>query len=322
MAQIALLNKKKEKILTSKKFLEKNFLGWLFVLPVVLGIILFTIVPMATSLNFAFHDYDPTIRDQSQQISNFGIQHFIKIFTSAEENGLFDDVWYSLYVTFRYTIVSLACQIVGSYCVALFLNQKTKGVQAFRIIYYLPNLIPGVAGVLLWKDMTAVNGGYLNLILQSLGLSTFTFYEAANTVLPTMLITGIFSWGGSAIMWLAQMQNVPKEMYESAELDGATYFQKTFKITIPMTTSMMFYVIVTSIIGGIQTFGSVYPLLEVAGREVRFIVVMIYQYAYDFTGENGMSIACALSWVLFVIIAFFTAFIFKTSKWVYYGEEV
>ena len=123
-------------------------------------------------------------------------------------------------------------------------------------------------------------------------------------------------------MWLAQMQNVPKEMYESAQLDGATYFQKTFKITIPMTTSMMFYVIVTSIIGGIQAFGNVYPLLEVAGREVRFIVVMIYQYAYDFTGENGMSIACALSWVLFVIIAFFTAFIFKTSKWVYYGEEM
>ena len=321
MAQTTLINEKKGNN-TAKKFLKKNFLGWLFVLPVVLGIILFTIVPMSKSLNFALHDYDPTILDQSQQISNFGIQHFIKIFTTAEENGMFDDVAYSLYVTFRYTIVSLACQIVGSYCVALFLNQQTKGVQAFRIIYYLPNLIPGVAGVLLWKDMTAVNGGYLNLILNALGLSTFTFYEAANTVLPTMLITGIFSWGGSAIMWLAQMQNVPKEMYESAQLDGATYFQKTFKITIPMTTSMMFYVIVTSIIGGIQTFGSVYPLLEVAGREVRFIVVMIYQYAYDFTGENGMSIACALSWVLFVIIAFFTAFIFKTSKWVYYGEEV
>ena len=123
-------------------------------------------------------------------------------------------------------------------------------------------------------------------------------------------------------MWLAQMQNVPKELYESAQLDGATYFQKTFKITIPMTTSMLFYVIVTSIIGGIQAFSNVYPLLDVAGKEVRFFVVMIYQYAYDFTGENGMSIACALSWVLFVIIAFFTAFIFKTSKWVYYGEEM
>ena len=322
MAQFALLNGKGNKKFEVKKFIKKNAMAWVFVTPVILGIILFTIVPMITSLNFAFHDYDPTIRDQSKQISNFGFQHFITIFQTAENNGMFDRVGYSLYVTFRYTIVSLACQILGSYCLALFLNQQTKGVSAFRIVYYLPNLIPGVAGVLLWKDMTAVNGGYLNLILESVGLGTYTFYEAAETVLPTMLITGIFSWGGTAIMWLAQMQNVPKELYESAQLDGATYFQKTFKITIPMTTSMMFYVIVTSIIGGIQTFGSVYPLLSVAGDEVRFIVVMIYEYAYDFQGENGMSIACALSWVLFVIIAFFTAFIFKTSKWVYYGEEV
>ena len=120
-------------------------------------------------------------------------------------------------------------------------------------------------------------------------------------------------------MWLAQMQNVPKELYESANLDGANYFHKTFKITIPMTTSMLFYVVVTSIIGGIQTFSAVYPLLDVAGSEVRFIVVMIYQQAYQY---NMMDVACALSWVLFMIIALLTATIFKTSKWVYYGEEM
>ena len=304
------------------KFIKKNIMAWLFVTPVVLGIILFTITPMLTSLNFAFHDYDPLIPDQSQQLSNFGFQNFVYLFTSMENGGILEDVLYSLYVTFRYTIVSLALQIVGSYCVALFLNQKTKGVQAFRIIYYLPNLIPGVAGTLLWKDITAVNGGYLNMIIEAMGFAPYSFYESASTVLPTMLIVGVFSWGGSAIMWLAQMQNVPNELYESADLDGANYFHKTFMITIPMTTSMMFYVIVTSIIGGIQAFGNVYPLLDVAGAEVRFIVVIIYQYAYDFTVDNGMSIACALSWVLFVIISVLTAFIFKTSKWVYYGEEM
>ena len=159
MAQETTLNR--EKKFDVKRFFKKNALGWAFLSPVILGIIFFTIVPMVTSLNFAFHDYDPTIRDPSKQISNFGIQHFITIFKTEEHNGLFNDVLYSLYVTFRYTIVSLACQIVGSYSLALFLNQKTKGVQAFRIIYYLPNLIPAVAGTLLWKDMTAVNGGYL-----------------------------------------------------------------------------------------------------------------------------------------------------------------
>ena len=90
-----------------------------------------------------------------------------------------------------------------------------------------------------------------------------------------------------------------------------------------MTTAMLFYVVVTSIIGGLQAFGNVYPLYTVAGRDVEFIVVMIYRTAYeDRVALNGMSIACALSWVLFVIIAILTAFIFKTSKWVYYGEEM
>ena len=159
-------------------------------------------------------------------------------------------------------------------------------------------------------------------MLEAIGMQPYTFYNDASTVLPTMLFIGIFGWGGSCIMWLAQMQNVPKEMYESAELDGATYWQKTFRITVPMTTAMLFYVVVTSIIGGLQAFGNVYPLIDVAGREVQFIVVLIYQYAYDFKVDTGMSIACALSWVLFVIIAILTAFIFKTSKWVYYGEEM
>lgn len=314
------LSAKTGKKFNLKRFLKKNILAWIFCIPVVLGILMFTIVPMLTSLNYAFHDYYPNKWNPEDRLVNFGIQHFITIFTYGE-NGLLDEVGYSLFVTFRYTIISLTFQIVGSYCVALFLNQKTKGIQAFRIIYYLPNLIPAVAGTLLWKNITEVNGGYLNLLLNTFGLPSYTFYSEASTVLPTMLFMGIFSWGGTAIMWLSQMQNVPKELYESADLDGANYFHKTFKITIPMTTSMLFYVIVTSMIGGIQTFSAVYPLLSVAGDEVRFIVVMIYEYAYV-NGDNGMSLACALSWVLFVIIAIMTSFIFKTSKWVYYGEEM
>lgn len=314
------LSAKTGKKFNLKRFLKKNILAWIFCIPVVLGILMFTIVPMVTSLNYAFHDYFPNKWNPEDRLVNFGIQHFVTIFTYGE-NGLLDEVGYSLFVTFRYTIISLTFQIVGSYCVALFLNQKTKGIQAFRIIYYLPNLIPAVAGTLLWKNITEVNGGYLNLLLNTFGLPSYTFYSEASTVLPTMLFMGIFSWGGTAIMWLSQMQNVPKELYESADLDGANYFHKTFKITIPMTTSMLFYVIVTSMIGGIQTFSAVYPLLSVAGDEVRFIVVMIYEYAYV-NGDNGMSLACALSWVLFVIIAIMTSFIFKTSKWVYYGEEM
>lgn len=287
-------------------------------IPVLAGILCFTIIPMFTSLNYAFHDYRPGSRDQ--QLVNFGLQNFETIFTKGENGGTLEVVMYSLWVTFRYSILNILIGLVSSYMLALFLNQKTKGVKVFRVIYYLPVLIPGLAGTLLWKDImdTYQHGGYINTIFRAIGLPEYPFYNSAETVLPTLLFTGLFSIGGSTIMWLAQMKNVPTEMYESAELDGANYFHKLFYITIPMTTAMLFYMLVTSAIGGLQAFGNVYPLKDVAGREVEFIVVQIYESAY----VNGeMSYACALSWFLFVIIGILTAFVFKTSKWVYYGED-
>ena len=300
------------------KRLWRDYAGMLYMIPVIIGILCFTVIPMATSLNYAFHDYNPYARDPSEQLQNFGLQNFEKIFTKGENGGTFEVVMYSLYVTFRYSILNILIGLVGSYMLALFLNQKTKGVKVFRVVYYLPVLIPGVAGTLLWKDITAVRGGYLNLIFESIGLPAYSFYEAKETVLPTLLFIGLFSLGGSTIMWLAQMKNVPTEMYESADLDGANYFHKLFYITSPMTTSMLFYMLITSAIGGLQAFGNVYPLRDVAGREVEFIVVQIYESAYV---NGALSYACALSWFLFVIIGILTAFVFKTSKWVYYGEE-
>lgn len=300
------------------KQLWYDYAGIFYMIPVIVGIVGFTIVPMLTSLNYAFHDYNPYARDPSEQLLNFGFQNFEKIFTKGENGGTFESVMYALYVTFRYSILNILIGIVGSYMLALFLNQQTKGVKIFRVVYYLPVLIPGVAGTLLWKDITLVQGGYLNMIFEAVGLSPYTFYEAKETVLPTLLFIGLFSLGGSTIMWLAQMKNVPTEMYESADLDGANYFQKLFFITIPMTTSMLFYMLIMSTIGGLQAFGNVYPLIDVAGKEVEFIVVQIYMSAYV---SGDLSYACALSWFLFVIIGILTAFVFKTSKWVYYGEE-
>lgn len=315
-------NALKNKGITSKmplwKRIWRDYGGIVYMIPVLVGILCFTLIPMITSLNYAFHDYNPYSRDPAEQLTNFGFQNFAKIFTPGSKGGNLEVIMYSLYATFRFTLLNVLIGLVGSYVLALFLNQKTKGVEGFRVLYYLPCLIPGVAGTLLWKEITAVNGGYLNLILDAVGLPSYTFYEAPNSVLPTLLFVSLFTLCGNAIMWLAQMKNVPTELYESADLDGANYFHKLFHITIPMTTSMIFYLMIMSIIGGLQAFGNVYPLIDVAGREVQFIGVLIYQNAFDW-GE--ISYACALSWFLFLIIGILTAFIFKTSKWVYYGEE-
>ena len=307
---------KKEK--TNRTFLwrqfKKNYGGYAYLIPVLVGIFVFTLLPMIVSLVYSLHDYYP-LRMENQLV-NFGLHNYKKIFTINWEG-----VSRSLFITFRYAILSVALNLTGSYILALFLNNKMRGTKFFRIFYLLPGLIPAIAGALLWKDITRVNSGYINLILEAVGLPTYTFYEAVETVLPTILITSIVGWGGSTIMWLAQMQNVPDSLYESAKIDGANYLQRTFKITLPMTTPMIFYQLITSIIAALQVFGNFYTLKNgIADPEINFIVIMIYDAAFG--GGGGFGYACALSWVLFVIIGLITLFVFKTNKWVYYGEEM
>lgn len=293
---------------------KKNYGGYVYMLPVILGILFFTLTPMIVSLVYSFHDYYPL--RATKQLVNFGLQNYKKIFTTD-----WPAVSKSLFLTFRYAIVIVSTGLVGSYVLALFLNRKSKGVKAFRVIYYLPCLIPAVAGSLLWKDITKVNSGYVNLILDALGLPAYTFYEKVETVFPTIILTSIVGWGGNTIMWLAQMQNVPDSLYEAAEIDGAGYFQKLFKITIPLTTPMIFYLLITGIIGALQVFGNFYALRNgICDSEIDFIVLKIYDAAFG--GAGGFGYACALSWMLFAIIGLITLLIFKKSKWVYYGEEM
>lgn len=297
------------------KKLKKDYGGLIYVVPVLLGIVFFTIIPMGVSLVYSLHDYNPL--SATNQLTNFGIQNYKKIFTADWEA-----VSHSLFITFRYAVLTVSTSLIGSYILALFLNQKRRGVNVFRVLYYLPCLIPAVAGSLLWKDITRVNSGYINLILDKLGLPEYTFYEDPKTVLATILITGIVGWGGNTIMWLAQMKNIPESLYEAAEIDGANYFQKLFKITIPMTTPMIFYLLITGIIGALQVFGNFYTLRNgICDDEINFIVLKIYDAA--FAGAGGFSYACALSWLLFAIIGVITLVVFKSgNKWVFYGEEM
>ena len=288
----------------------------LYQIPVLVGLIGFTFIPMIVSLWYSLHDYN----EYTFQLSNFGFQNYQEIFSSRGWEGVYG-VGRSLFLTFRYAIVSIAFNMVGSYMLALFLNQKLKGIGAFRVIYYLPCLIPSVAGALLWTDILNVNYGYVNTLLRGFGFKGLPFYSQESSVVPTLIFTGVTGFGGNMIMWLAQMKNVPAELYEVADLDGANYLQKTMRITIPMTTSMIFYMLIMGIIGSLQAYSGIYPLREAnpaARDQLYFIVVKIYE---SYRIESNYAYACALSWFLFMVVGILTAFVFKTSKWVYYGEE-
>lgn len=128
----------------------------------------------------------------------------------------------------------------------------------------------------------------------------------------------MFSMGGNIILWTAQLKNISQSMYEAADIEGASVFRKLFNITIPLSTPMIFYMFVTGVIGSLQVFAQSFLLTGVAPDALNFYVVYVYGQAFS---RMNMGYASALSWILFVVIGLITLLIFRTSKWVYYGEE-
>ena len=294
-----------------KKIIKDNFAGYLFISPVILGIVIFTAWPMILSLYYSFFDYNAISAP-----THFGLQNYIAPFT--KDWKLFSK---ALEVTAIYTVIAVIMNLVLSFALALFLNQNIKGIKTFRVLYYLPVLIPAVVGGMLWKDMTDVKYGIFNAIFKYFKLPAQTFFSNGNTSLATLLLLGLFGLGGGMILWIAQFKSIPISLYESADIEGAGYFKKLLKITIPMSTPIIFYTVITSIIICLQTFSSVFIISGGgAGRQNSMLFYVLYIYLQAFNYFN-MGFACALAWLLFIIIGILTFIIFKTSKWVYYGED-
>ena len=212
--------------------------------------------------------------------------------------------------------------MILSFALAVLLNSKVKGIGIFRVCCYLPVIIPASIMGILWVDFFDVRFGLANEILVSLGLPKSQFFEAASSSMPALIFSSLWGLGGGMILWLASLKNVPQELYEASNIDGANAFTRMFSITIPMCTPIIFYNLVLNVIGSLQTFANVMTMTGGTGgvdQSLYFYAIKIYQTA--FAGASyEMGYACALAWFLFLIIAVLTAIAFKTSKWVYYDE--
>ena len=301
---------KDEKTKKLEQHIQKEYLGMLFVLPVILGLAIFTIAPMIKSLYDSFHDIDIF-----GNASNFGFQNYIKMFTDNKE-----EFFSSLLATVKYVVIAIPVTMVLSFSLAYLLNKEVVGVKIARVLCYVPVVIPTVVNGALWRTITTSEIGYLNLLFKAVGLPNYTFFESNDTAFQSFIFMGLFGIGSGMILWLSQLKNIPKTLYESADLEGASELEQLFSITIPMCTPTIFYTLVTNIIGAFQVFDLAYmfhtPLNETA---LDFFVLYIYEQAFGRFG--GMGYASALSWVLFLIIAALSALVFKTSDWVYYGED-
>ena len=302
-----------------KRYAKDSIAAYIFLLPVIVGTLLFTAYPIVMSLFYSFTDLKA-----GAYPSQITFENYANLFTGYEARDFFR----SLGLTMLYVVSSTVINIVLSYALALFLKKNIRGIRVIRLLCYLPVLIPGIAGGLIWREVFAYDGssvaayGVINTALHNMGLKPLTFFESEKTAMLTLLFSGLWGIGGGMIMWLAALGNIPDDLYESAELDGAGYFKKLFAITIPLTTSMLFYNLVTSLISGLQIFNTFATYGVGAGDSLYFVAIRIYLTA--FPGDLGIpaqGMACAMSWILFIIIGALTLVMFKTNNWVKYNDD-
>ncbi len=303
--------------MTAKKkaLIKKNVEGYLYISPVLIGILIFTLVPVLYAFVTSFSETVRKPFSLTDWGTFVGLDNYIQMFTRPRYRSLF---FQSLEVTFLYALINIPLTLVLGFALALLLNQNLKGMRFFRVLYYLPCLIPTVCSGLLWNRITDTNTGLINNVLESMGLSGLPWFSTAESCMPSFIFVGLFTLGSSMILWLAQLKNVPVALYESARLDGAGRFRQLWSVTIPFCTPMILYNVIMSIIGVMQTYSQVITLTGGAGKDYSLLFYVINIYNYQ---QSEFGYACALSFVLFLIIGVLTMITMKTSKWVYYGEE-
>jgi len=292
----------------AKEIWRNNWEGWIFTLPLTIGLLLFTVYPMIQSLIWSFHQYT------GMTYKFNGFENFVHIFTQNK------DFWRVFANTCYYTFVSVPLSLVASYLLACLVNMKIKAVGAFRVLYYLPTVIPGVVSGILWKDMFGP-AGFFNEIIGVFGAHSEFFDSADWTIaISSIFLMNMWGIGGGMILWLSAFKSIPTQLYEAARIDGASRFRCLINITIPMSMTMIFFNVVTMLIGTLQYNGTLTFATGGTGynNSLYMLGVMIYNYAFT---KSAFGYASALSWVLMIFIALITAIIFGLRRFVYMGDE-
>lgn len=302
-----------------KKLVRKSRTGWLFNLPLTIGILLFTFVPVIISLYDSFFSYDGL-----NERTWAGLNNFIRIFGGSESLHVSGDKEMKKIVvnTLVYTALSIPVNLIASYFLALLVNTALKGVSCYRVIYYLPCMIPAVASGLLWADMFDNTFGVFNKLLGFFGLGPYDFFKNEDLrAILSIVLMNMWSIGGGMILWLSAFKNIGKHYYEAAVLDGANAWDKLIHITIPMSSAMIFYNMIMSVIGTLQYNGT----LTFGTRQGRGPENSLYMYGvkiyYEAFVRGKIGYASALAWVMLVVIAAITVVLFRTSGWVFYAED-
>lgn len=292
-------------------FWRDTITGYLFIMPVVLGLIIWTFGPMIASAYYSLTDYN--IMREPEFV---GFQNYIDLFTRDR------DFARSLGVTVRFAIASMAIGQVVSLAVATLLTQKVRGMYVFRTFFYLPIIVPFIASALLFRYLFNAQFGPVNAVLGIFGIPPINWLGSQDWAQAAMVLIAVWTGGVvTTIIYVAGMQQVPEELYDAAKIDGASAWQRFVRVTLPMLTPTIFFNVVTGFIGAFQFFVPAFVITQGGpSKATYFYNLNLYDKAFDWF---EMGYASAMAWVLFVIIIGLTLLIFRSSPlWVYYEGEV
>ena len=281
----------------------------LFLSPWLFGFLVFTAFPIVASMFISLTEY-PILKSPEF----VGLRNYTHMITG---DPLF---WQSLKVTTIYTVAIVPLQLVTAYALAILLNQTVRGLSVFRTVFFIPAVTPAVATALMWMWVFHPEIGLANSALAAIGVEGPKWLASTEWALPTFIIISLWGIGGGMVIYLAGLQSVPTALYEAAELDGAGAWARFIHVTLPMTSPVILFVTVTSMIGSFQVFTAAFVMTD--GGPVNatlFFVLHLYNYGWRFL---KMGYASALAWVLFVIILGLTLFLLRMSgRLVYYEAE-
>ena len=281
---------------------------YFFIAPAVLGFLLFTLGPILVSAYYSLSDYD---------LLSAPVFAGLKNYHEAAADPLF---WQALKVSTIYAAASVPLGLTISLLLASLLNQRVRGITAFRTLVYVPSVLSGVAVALLWAWIFNPSFGILNVLLDKVGIQGPQWIYSQEWALPSLVVMSIWSIGGGILIYLAGLQGIPTELYEAAEMDGANWWRRFFRITLPMLSPVIFFNLVMGIIGSFQTFTAAYVMTRGGPNNATlFYVLYLYRNAFEWF---KMGYASALAWILLGIVLALTLLVFRSAPfWVYYEGE-
>lgn len=294
-----------------RRRLKQLMKGLLFISPWIVGFLAFSLYPIAASFYYSLTAYSVLKEPKFIGLGNYSTMFF--------DDNLF---WVSLYNTVYYTVGAVGLGTIAAIGMAMLLNMKVRGQAFYRTIFYLPSITPVVAASIVWLWIFNSQYGMANSVLRFFGIEPIGWLSSPTWSKPSLILMALWGLGGAIVIYLAGLQDVPAELYEAAQIDGANGWQQIRNVTIPLLTPVILFNVVTGLIGAFQYFTQAYIMTNGGpGDTTLMYSLYLYRSAFEFF---KMGYGSALAWFLLLVIMACTYVILRTSgEWVYYagGEK-